>query len=69
MQALKYKAEVGAEGEITLPRLLLEQGTAVEVIVLVREAESEDQEGFQRLAAKTMDYWDNPIDDEVWNNA
>ncbi len=69
MQALKYKAEVGAEGEITIPRLLLDQGTAVEIIVLVRESESEDQEGFRRLAAKTMDYWDNPVDDEVWNNA
>lgn len=69
MQALKYKAEVGAEGEIILPRLRLDQGTSVEIIVLVREPEREDQEGFRRLAAKTMDYWDNPIDDEVWNNA
>ena len=69
MQALKYKAEVGPEGEVKLPRLSLTQGTAVEVIVLVRESEGEDQEGFRRLAAKTMDYWDNPIDDEVWNNA
>ena len=69
MQALKYKAEVGAEGEVTLPRLRLNQGTPVEVIVLVRESEAEDQEGLRRLAAKTMDFWDNPIDDEVWNDA
>ena len=69
MQAIKYKSEVGAEGEVTLPRLSLTQGTAIEIIVLVRDPETEDQEGFRRLAARTMDYWDNPIDDEVWNNA
>jgi hypothetical protein len=69
MQTLKYKAEVGREGEVTLPRLSLIQGTPVEVIVLVHEPEREDQEEFRKLAAKTMEYWDNPIDDEVWNNA
>ena len=69
MQALKYNAEVGADGEVTLPRLRLDQGTPVEVIVLVRDTEGEDQEGMRRLSAKTMDYWDNAIDDEVWNNA
>ncbi len=69
MQAMRYKAEVGADGEVTLPRLRLDQGTPVEVIVLVRDTESEDQEGLRRLASKTMSYWDNPIDDEVWNNA
>lgn len=40
MQALTYKAEVGAEGEITLPRLRLSQGTSVEVTVLVSETDS-----------------------------
>ncbi len=69
MQALKYKAEVGEEGQVTIPRLYLDKGTPVEVIVLVREPEDEDQEGFRMLAAKTLGYWDNPIDDEVWNNA
>ena len=69
MQALKYDAEVGAEGEIILPRLGLNQGTPVEIIVLVRDSDADDQEGLRLLAAKTMDFWDNPIDDEVWNNA
>jgi len=69
IEALKYRAEVGADGEVTLPRLRLNQGTAVEIIVLVQEQESEDQEGLRRLSAETMDYWDNPVDDEVWNNA
>lgn len=69
MQALRYEAEVGAEGEVMLPRLRLDQGTPVEIIVLVREPEAEDDQGIRQLAAKTMDFWDNPVDDEVWNNA
>ncbi len=66
MQALKYKAEVGAEGEITLPRLRLTQGTPVEVIVLVRESEA-DYEGLLKSAESITAFWDNPVDDEVWN--
>ena len=68
MEALKYRAEVGADGEVTLPRLRLSQGTPVEIIVLVRDSEAED-DGLLRASVKTMDFWDNPIDDEVWNNA
>ena len=69
MQALKYQAEVGADGEVTLPRLRLDRGTPVEIIVLAREPEPEDDQGLRQLSAKTMDFWDNPVDDEVWNNA
>lgn len=69
MQALRYEAEVGADGEVMLPRLRLDQGTSVEIIVLVREPEAEDGQGLRQLAAKTMGFWDNPVDEEVWNNA
>ncbi len=69
METLKYRVQVGAGGEIILPRLSLNQGTPVEIIVLVRDSDADDQEGLRQLAAKTMDFWDNPIDDEVWNNA
>ena len=68
MQALRYEAEVGAEGEVILPRLRLNKGTAVEVIVLVREAET-DYEGLLKASEGSTSFWDNPIDDEVWNNA
>lgn len=71
VEALKYRVEVGADGEVILPRLRLSPGTAIEIIVLVqeREQEGEDQEGLRRLSAETMGFWNNPIDDEVWNNA
>ena len=68
MEALKYRAEVGADGEVTLPRLRLSQGTPVEIIVLVRASEDE-ADGLLRASVKTMDFWDNPVDDEVWNKA
>ncbi len=68
MQALRYEAEVGAEGEVSLPRLRLDRGTHVEVIVLVRETESE-YDGLLKSSESTTAFWDNPIDDEVWNNA
>ncbi len=68
MQALKYKAEVGAEGEITLPRLRLDEGTPVEVIVLVREPDAESDTLLAASESSTA-FWDNPIDDAVWNNA
>ena len=68
MEALKYRAEVGADGEVTLPRLRLSQGTPVGIIVLVRASEDED-DGLLRASVKTMDFWDNPVDDEVWNKA
>lgn len=68
MEALKYRAEVGADGEVTLPRLRLSQGRPVEIIVLVRESEDE-ADGLLRASVKTMDFWDNPVDDEVWNKA
>lgn len=68
MEALKYKAEVGADGEVTLPRLRLRQGTAVEIIVLVREPDAENDTLLQASESSTA-FWDNPIDDAVWNNA
>jgi hypothetical protein len=68
MQALRYEAEVGADGEVSLPRLRLDRGTHVEVIVLVRETGSE-YDGLLESSESTTAFWDNPIDDEVWNNA
>jgi hypothetical protein len=44
MQALRYKAEVSAEGESTLPRLRLNQGTSVKVTVLVPETDLEHED-------------------------
>ena len=68
MQALKYKAEVGTEGEVILPRLSLNKGTPIEVIVLVREPTLEN-DTLLKASESTLGFWNNSIDDEVWNNA
>jgi hypothetical protein len=68
MQAVKYKTEVHADGRIDLPQLDLKEGTWIEVIVLVPDAEAE----FAPLLATSLsstDFWDNSIDDQVWNDA
>jgi hypothetical protein len=68
MQALKFETRVTHRGTVRLPRLRYKKGTPVEIIVLVREAEDEFAE-LIRAAETSLEFWDNPIDDEVWNDA
>ncbi len=68
MEALKYIGEVGAEGNLLIPGLRLAKGTAVEVIVLVRE-QPDDFHDLMAASESSLAFWDNPIDDEVWNDA
>lgn len=68
MQALRYNAEVDAEGRVFLPRLTLLPGTSIEVLVLIPD-EVDETDALAAASISTMDFWDNPIDDEVWNNA
>ena len=66
MKALKYMTEIDSKGRLKLPRLRLKQGAKVEVIILEHEEESTD---LLRAAEATLAFWDNPIDDEMWNAA
>ncbi len=68
MQALRYVVEVGAEGRLALPLISLKEGTSVEIIVLVREQE-EDTSDLLAASTSSLSFWDNPVDDEVWNDA
>lgn len=64
--AFKYKLNVqeGGKVELSVP---LPKGTRVAVLVV---EESEDDFSDLVLAAQSsLDFWNNPIDDEVWNNA
>jgi hypothetical protein len=65
-RAIKLGAIVNAAGVLELP-VPLPPGTVVVVVVL---AEEEDTfEGLVQAAASSTEFWDNPLDDEVWNNA
>ena len=64
-QALKYEAEVQAHGklELTVP---FPAGSRVAVFVI------EESSGFGDLlsaAQSSLDFWNNPYDDEDWNDA
>lgn len=64
--AFTYDLEVQKEGRVEL-NVPLPPGTRVTVLV-IEEADS----GFNDLtlaAQSTINFWDNPLDDEDWNNA
>lgn len=64
--AFKYDIEVSEHGriELTVP---LPPGTRV--IVFVVEEPHESTGDLVAAAQSTLDFWDNPIDDEDWNDA
>ena len=41
------------------------------VVLVIDEQESDEDQGDElvRAAATTLDFWDNPYDDEDWNDA
>lgn len=66
MNAVRLEAKVEKDGRVRLPRLPLRPGTRLEVIILERDAGADD---FLRAAESSLSFWDNPVDDEVWNEA
>ena len=66
LMAMKYEAEVGLEGKLEL-QVPLAAGDRVVVFVIPEPAESFDD--LTAAAQSSLDFWDNPLDDEDWNNA
>ena len=65
--AYRYDAEVRDGGRLELTRLPFKKGTYVEVIVMKWE-----EDNFSDLlgaSTTSLDFWDNPVDDEEWNHA
>ena len=65
-KAFKLEGTVSAQGklEVTVP---LPPGTPVEIVVLAPEEETFAD--LVQAAGSSTDFWDNPLDDEDWNNA
>lgn len=64
--ALKYEVEVREHGRLEF-NVPFEAGVHVTVFVI-----PESEESFGDLVAaseSSLDFWDNPWDDEDWNNA
>ena len=65
-KALKYELEVTEEGHVEFDVPLL-PGTQVTVFVIGESADTFDN--LLEAAQNNLDFWDNPFDDEDWNNA
>ncbi len=65
-QVLKYELEAVDKGRLEL-EVPLDVGARVLVLVI---PESDDRaRELQAAASSSLGFWDNPIDDEVWNDA
>lgn len=63
--ALKYDAEVTQNGKVELS-VPFPAGTRVVIFVL---GQAEDDADLVTAAQSSLDFWDNPFDDEDWNDA
>jgi hypothetical protein len=67
LKAIKHYTQIKEDGTLELPKLPFKRGTAVEVIILPIEQEESAQ--LLKAAETSLDFWDNSIDDETWNDA
>ena len=66
LTALKYDLEVKDEGRVEL-RVPFRPGSHVTVFVVEEPADS--LADLLSAAQSSLDFWDNALDDEDWNNA
>ncbi|MEK6808771.1 MAG: DUF2281 domain-containing protein [Nanoarchaeota archaeon] len=65
MQAFKYHSVVKEDGTIEISKIPLKKGQKIEVIIF---PENEEKIELVEASESSLKFWDNPIDDEVWNN-
>ena len=65
MQAFKYHSVVKENGIVEIPKIPLRKEQKVEVIIF-----PENEEGINLMDASesSLKFWDNHVDNEVWNN-
>ena len=64
--ALRYDATVSADGQVTLP---VPFSPGARIVVFVIEEMRDIFDDLLVAAHSSLDFWDNPFDDEDWNNA
>ena len=64
--ALKFDVEVSDEGRV---ELVVPFPPGAHVTVFVIEAAEDAPSDLLLAAQSSLDFWDNPYDDEDWNNA
>ena len=66
MRAWRTVKKVAASGEVRIDALPFPEGQEVEIIVLPIE---DDLRDLTTASESGLGFWDNDIDDEVWNDA
>jgi len=64
--ALKYEVEVGDQGRV---ELIVPFATGARIVVYVRREGDESVPDLMAAAESSLGFWDNPLDDEDWNDA
>jgi hypothetical protein len=65
--ALKYTLKVNQDRQIELPMVPFSVGTQVTVFV-ISEQPTHDFDDLLAASQSSLDFWDNPFDDEDWNH-
>lgn len=66
--AIKYDVRVQEPGRIELP-VPFASGSRLTVFVIHEDRPEDMFADFVAAAASSTAFWDNPVDDEDWNNA
>ncbi len=64
--ALKYEVEVGEDGQVALS-VPFAPGARVVVLVVGEQVDAFDD--LVSAAESSLDFWNNPYDDQDWNDA
>ncbi len=65
MHAIRVIRQVQTAGSILLESLPFQEGQTIEIILLPVEDNLDD---LARLSESGMGFWENDVDDQVWNN-
>lgn len=63
---LRYEVEVGDQGRV---ELVVPFAAGARVVVYVRREDDESFPDLMAAAESGLGFWDNPLDDEDWNDA
>lgn len=66
LRASRFIKQIDADGTVRLNGLPMRPGETVEIIVLPVDDRMGDVAG---LSESALEFWDNDIDDQVWNDA
>ncbi len=67
MEAYKYYSNVMDKKKIIIPDIPIPEGTPVEAIILPYK-KRDDVLDMLKASESSLDFWNNSIDDKVWNN-